>query len=126
MTRFTNFGSRGAPWADLHMKPPSTMGHESVIQRRAVLVVVVVVVAAACPLPWSWPTTWSTTCPSACPDEKSNSKSLKEVEKCIFSNKLTFLSASCCWFELQAKFASCGFQHCGRVGNETKIANWKN
>ena len=34
MTRVTNFGSRGAPWADLHMKPPSTMGHESVIERR--------------------------------------------------------------------------------------------
>ena len=30
MTRFTNFGSR----ADLHRKPPSTMGHESLIQRR--------------------------------------------------------------------------------------------
>ena len=34
MTRFTNFGSRGVPRADLHRKPPSTMGHESVIQRR--------------------------------------------------------------------------------------------
>ena len=34
MTRFTNFGSRGAPRADLHRKPPSTMGHESLIQKR--------------------------------------------------------------------------------------------
>ena len=34
MTRFTNFDSWGAPRADLHLKPPSTMGHESVIQRR--------------------------------------------------------------------------------------------
>ena len=34
MTRFANFGSRGAPRADLHRKPPSTMGHESLIQRR--------------------------------------------------------------------------------------------
>ena len=36
MTRFTNFGSRGGPYprADLHRKPPSTMGHESLIQRR--------------------------------------------------------------------------------------------
>ena len=34
MTRFTNFGSRGAPRADLHVKHPSTMGHESLIQRR--------------------------------------------------------------------------------------------
>ena len=34
MTRFTNFCSRGAPRADLHRKTPSTMGHESLIQRR--------------------------------------------------------------------------------------------
>ena len=34
MTRFTNFGSRGAPRADLHRSPTSTMGHESLIQRR--------------------------------------------------------------------------------------------
>ena len=34
MTRFTNFGSRGGPRADLHVKHPSTMGHESLIQRR--------------------------------------------------------------------------------------------
>ena len=34
MTRFTNFGSQEAPRADLHRKPPSTMGHESLIQRR--------------------------------------------------------------------------------------------
>ena len=34
MTRFTNFGYRGAPRADLHVKPPSTMGHEFLIQWR--------------------------------------------------------------------------------------------
>ena len=33
MTRFTNFGSRGAPRADLQVKHPGTMGHESLIQR---------------------------------------------------------------------------------------------
>ena len=35
MTRFTNFGSRRgpAPWEDLHVKPPSTMGQKSLIQR---------------------------------------------------------------------------------------------
>ena len=33
MTRFTNFCSRGAPRADLHRKTPSTMSHESLIQR---------------------------------------------------------------------------------------------
>ena len=30
----TNFGSQGAPRADLHRNPPSTMGHESLIQGR--------------------------------------------------------------------------------------------
>ena len=34
MTRFPNFGSWGAHRTDLHMKPPSTMGHECLIQRR--------------------------------------------------------------------------------------------
>ena len=34
MTCFTNFGSRGASRADLHRKPPITMVHESLIQRR--------------------------------------------------------------------------------------------
>ena len=35
MTHFTKFGSRGgAPRADLHVKHPSSMGHESLIQRR--------------------------------------------------------------------------------------------
>ena len=31
MTRFTDFGSRGG---DLNVKPPDTMGHESLFQRR--------------------------------------------------------------------------------------------
>ena len=34
MTHLTNFGSWGAPRAALHVKPPSTIGHESLIQRR--------------------------------------------------------------------------------------------
>ena len=34
MTRVTNFALGGTPRADLHVKPPSTMGHESLIQRR--------------------------------------------------------------------------------------------
>ena len=29
MTRVTNFALGGTPRADLHVKPPSTMGHES-------------------------------------------------------------------------------------------------
>ena len=34
MTHFTNFGSHRAPKADLHLKPPSTLGYDSLIQKR--------------------------------------------------------------------------------------------